>query len=113
MSFGVSINKENGEVMLSNINTILRNVAEFEYAIEETRVDSVSPFNNPVAALEIAPIGKQSTSTSGRDYYAFGYAGNCSIVYSEISETISYSQSLSGSSYIEITPQAVALYSYV
>lgn len=115
MSFGLSLYAADGSERLSNINTVLRKVTEIEYALGASQTDSVSPFNNPVAALELAPIPIRKTFDIAGDkvpYYTCGFIGNYSVNYSSANEEITFSQG-SGNAYLTLTPQVVALYSYV
>lgn len=114
MSFGLSLYAADGSERLSNINTVLRKVTEIEYALGASQTDSVSPFDNPVAALELAPIPIRKTYANGTPYYTCGFLGIYSVAYSSANEEITYSQGSSPDpTYLTLTPQVVALYSYV
>lgn len=112
MSFGLSLYAADGSERLSNINTVLRKVFEAEYSLNATQTDSVSPFNNPVAALEIAPVGLRIV-VNGTPQYKFGYAGNTNVNYSDSNEEVTFVQTAPSSIFLLQTPQMVALYSYV
>lgn len=113
MSFGLSLYAADGSERLSNINTVLRKVFEAEYTLNATQTDSVSPFNNPVAAIELAPVGLKIVTSGGVAQYKFGYAGNTNVTYSDSNEEVTFVQTAPSSIYIYNTPQMVALYSYV
>lgn len=113
MSFGLSLYAADGSERLSNINTVLRKVTEIEYAQGASQTDSVSPFNNPVAAIELAPVAKRFTNVNNYPYYVCGYIGNYSVTYSDTNEEITFSQGGAINVYHKVTPQMLALYSYV